>query len=431
VLEGKVKLDKERGGEAISAKRIVTRDGEPVRMDRSLRQKSVLPGMHTDMSKETKQEVLARLRRQYVKAGLAFRRQLLDQAVGLLGYHRKSAIRALRAKGSAVKAVAILKGRPKEYDPQKLVPLLKPIWLAAFQPCGRRLRALLPEWLPAYEQDHRRLDADLRQSLLVASARTLDRLIAPLRVQVRPRCGTRPGSLLRQSIPIRGIWEEQGAGWLEIDTVALCGGRLDDCHLWMLDGVDIQTDWTEQRAQENRGQHCTLTQIRDVEESLPFPLLGVDTDNGGEFINHHLVRYLQLRSQPVVFTRAQAYRKNDNAHVEQRNWTHVRQHFGYERYDNPAVVPMINLLCKGPLGQLQNHFLPTQKLESKRRLKNRTVRIYGAPQTPYRRVLAAQEVTAETKAKLQQLHRQLNPFQLQREIQRQKDRIEERRLLRA
>ena len=205
-------------------------------MDRSLRQKSVLPGMHTDMSKETKQEVLARLRRHYVKAGPAYRGRLLDQAVELLGYHRKSAIRALRAKGSAVRVVAILKGRPREYDPAKLLPVLKPIWLAAFQPCGRRLAALLPEWLAAYEEDHRKLDSDLRQNLLAASARTLDRLMAPLRLQARPRCGTRPGSLLRQSIPIRGIWEEQGAGWLEIDTVALCGGRLDDCHLWMLDG---------------------------------------------------------------------------------------------------------------------------------------------------------------------------------------------------
>jgi hypothetical protein len=237
--------------------------------------------------------------------------------------------------------------------------------------------------------------------------------------------------MLRQSIPIRGTWEEEGAGWMEIDTVALCGGCLDDKHLWMLDAVDIRTDWTEQRALENRGQHCTLGQIQDMESRLPFPLRDVDSDNGGEFINHALVRYLQLRPRPVLFTRAQAYRKNDNAHVEQRNWTHVRQHFGYERYDNPAVVPLINELCKGALGQLHNHFLPTCKLQSKRRVANHMVRVYGAAQTPYQRVMAAKEVTPETKVQLQQLHGQLNPFQLQRDIHRQKQRIEARRLLEA
>src|SRR3954468_24095168 len=154
----------------------------------------------------------------------------------------------------------------------------------------------------------------------------------------------------------------------------------------MLDGVDIRTDWTEQRAVENRGMHAVLAQIRDIEASLPFALLGVDSDNGGEFLNHHLVHYLQARERPVYFTRSRAYHKNDNAHVEQRNWTHVRQHFGYERYDNPEVVPLINALCKGPLGQLQNHFLPTHKLSKKRRCGRRVVRIYGPAKTPYARV---------------------------------------------
>lgn len=385
--------------------------------------------MHTDMSQKTKQEVLARLRRRYVKAGLEYRSRLLDQAVELLGYHRKAAIRALRTKPCIIKAPALIIGRPKEYDPEKLLPILKPIWFASLQPCGRRLVALLPEWLPAYEADHRRIDTDVRQALLAVSARTLDRLVSPLRTRTKPRGGTRPGSLLRQSIPIRGAWDEEGAGWLEIDTVALCGGSLDDQHLWMLDGVDIVTDWTEQRAQENRSQHCTLAQIKDVEQSLPFPLQGVDSDNGGEFLNHILVRYLQLRPKPVLFTRSQPYRKNDNAHVEQRNWTHVRQHFGYERYDNPAVVPLINALCKGPLGQLHNHFLPTCKLEKKRRVGKRIVRVYDDALTPYQRVLDAKEVSDETKTKLQLLHAKLNPFQLQRDVERQKQQVQKYRLL--
>jgi hypothetical protein len=385
--------------------------------------------MHNDMSKETKEQILARLRRRYVTAGPEHKGKLLDQAVELLGYHRKAAIRALGPPVVRPQAMAMILGRPKSYHPATLLPVLKPIWFAAFQPCGSRLHALLPEWLPAYETDHRRLDSDVRRSLLAASPRTLDRLIAPLRVHLQRRSATRPGNMLRQNIPIRGLWTEEGPGWLEMDTVALCGGRLDDLHLWMLDGVDIRTDWIELRALENRGQHCTLTQITDLEQSLPFPLLGLDSDNGGEFINHHLVGYLGQREKPVLFTRSRAYHKNDNARVEQRNWTHVRQHFGYERYDNPAVAPLINQLCKGALGRMHNHFLPTHQLKEKRRKGNRLTRIYGPAITAYSRVMKASETTKESKAKLRLLHQQLNPFELARQIERQSKTIAAQRLL--
>jgi hypothetical protein len=387
--------------------------------------------MHNDMSTETKAEILARLRRRYVTAGGEHKGKLLDQAVELLGYHRKAAIRALRAPLAPPPPARLnlVLGRPKTYQAATLLPVLKPIWFTAFQPCGSRLHALLPEWLPAYELDHRRLDADVRHCLLSASARTLDRLVAPLRVGLARRGGTRPGSLLRQSIPIRGTWTEEGPGWVEMDTVALCGGRLDDRHAWMLDAVDIRTAWTELRALENRSQHCTLAQIAHLEQSLPFALLGLDSDNGGEFINHHLVAYLGQRPKPVLFTRGRPYHKNDNARVEQRNWTHVRQHFGYERYDHPEVAALLNLLCQGALGELLNHFLPTHLLKEKRRNGNRTVRVYGPALTPYARVLAAPEVLPAKKQELQALHRQRNPFALAREVERQKKEINARRLL--
>lgn len=383
--------------------------------------------MHDFMSQQTKAELLLQLRRQYRRAGRDFQRQLITQAVQLLGYHRKAAIRALRHTPKPLAVPALILGRPREYHPATLLPVLKPIWFAAFQPCGSRLVALLPEWLPAYETDHRRLDADVRAALLAISARTLDRLLAPLRVSLRRRGGTRPGNLLRQSIPIRGEWTEEGPGWLELDTVALCGGTLDDRHLWRLDAVDIRTDWTQQRALENRGQHCTLTQLKDLEASLPFALLGVDSDNGGEFINHHVVAWTGQRPKPVLFTRSRPYKKNDSAHVEQRNWTHVRQQFGYERYDNPAVVPLLNALCKGALGQLQNHFLPTHKLEQKVRRDGRITRVYGPAQTPLARVLAAAQVREAKKKEWKTLHAGLNPFQLHREIERQKQAIEAQR----
>ena len=387
--------------------------------------------MHSDMSKETKDQILVRLRRRYATAGVEHKGKLLDQAIELLGYHRKAAIRALRQvepRAAALKVNLVL-GRPKTYHPEKLLPILKPIWFTAFQPCGSRLHALLPEWLPAYELDHRRLDADLRGCLLQASARTLDRLMSPLRVGLTRRGVTRPGSLLRQSIPIRGAWTEEGPGWLEMDTVALCGGRLDDQHLWMLDAVDIRTDWTELRALENRGQACTLKQIAQLEAGLPFAMLGLDSDNGGEFINHHLDAYLEHRPKPVLFTRGRPYHSNDNARVEQRNWTHVRQHFGYERYDNPEVAPLMNRLCQGALGQLLNHFLPTHLLKEKRKTGDRTVRVYGPALTPYVRVLAAQEVVQSKKAELRAMHEQLNPFALAREVERQKKEINRQRLL--
>ena len=383
------------------------------------------------MSKQTKDEVLIQLRRRYVTAGIEHKSKLINQAVELLGYHRKAAIRALHRPRKAPSALGVILGRPREYDPSVLLPILKPIWFAAYQPCGSRLAALLPEWIPAYERDHRKLKSDVRQALLAISARTLDRLLAPLRVSLQRRGGTRPGNLLRQSIPIRGEWTEEGPGWLEMDTVALCGGTLDDRHLWMLDAVDIRTDWTEQRALENRSQHSTVAQLRDLEASLPFALLGVDSDNGGEFINHHVVAWTGERPRPLLFTRSRPYRKNDNAHVEQRNWTHVRQQFGYERYDNPRVVPLINALCKGALGQLHNHFLPTHKLEKKKRKGGRITRIYGEAQTPLARVLDAIQVTAEKKAQLRAEHAVLNPFQLHRDIERQKKEIERQRLFRA
>jgi hypothetical protein len=387
--------------------------------------------MNTEMSQKTRQEVLARLRHFYKSAGRKHKSKLIKEAIDLFGYHPKAAIRALNAgssKGSKPAVPAVM-GRPKEFSAEKLLPVLKPIWFAALQPCGRRLHALLPEWLPAYETDHRRIDPDVRAALLSASARTLDRLVSPLRAQARRRGGTRPGSLLRQSIPIRGPWTEEGPGWLEVDTVALCGGSLDDRHLWMLDGVDIRTDWTEQRAVENRGQHAVLAQVRDIEESLPFALLGLDSDNGGEFLNHHLVHYLQARERPVYFTRAQPYRSNDNAHVEQRNWTHVRQHFGYERYDNPAAAALINALCKGALGLLLNHFLPTQKLREKQRVGSRILRKYGPAQTPYARLLAAPEVSSEKKEQLKAEHQKHNPLALTRQIEREKKEIDRCRLL--
>lgn len=381
--------------------------------------------MDTKMSQKTRTEVLAKKRDRYARAGKEHKTKIINELVELFDYHRKAAIRALQAR--PVRAAPFVIGRPKEYDPDKLRAPLKAIWLAALQPCGVRLKACLPDWLPAYEEDHRRLNADVCQALLAASRATLDRLLIPARIEHRRRATTRPGTLLRHQIPIRTEWTEAQAGFLEMDTVALCGGTLDDRHGWMFDAVDIHTTWNEMRALPNRSEAATLLQIRDVEARLPFPLCGLDSDNGGEFINHHLVKHLHGRAKPVAFTRSRPYRKNDQAHIEQKNYTQVRLWFGYERYDNPEVTPLINTLCKGALNQLLNHFLPTMKLASKERVGSKVVRQYGETMTPLCRVLACAEVSAATQERLRAEKRANNPFALTREVERQMKVIEANR----
>ncbi len=370
------------------------------------------------MSQRTRVEVLTKLRRRYRSAGAQHKRKLLDQAQELLGYHRKAAIRALRAP-TVVGGPRIITGRPVLYDPGVLLRWLRPIWAATDYACGRRLVAMLPEWVPAYEQHERRLPGEVREKLLMASGRTLDRLLEPLRGQGAGRALTRPGTLLRQQIPIRGsVWEEGKAGWLEVDTVALCGGSVAGEFVWMVDGVDYATTWVEVRAMWGRGQAGTLAALQDVEGSLPFDLLGLDSDNGGEFLNHHVVSWLQKRKRPVFMTRSRPYKKDDNAHVEQKNWTHIRQCFGYERHDNPEVVEPINALVKGAYGQLLNYFHASLKLEGKERKEGRVRRIYGAAQTPLARVLASAQVTPQTKRRLEGEKAQLNPFALKQEVAR-------------
>ena len=260
-----------------------------------------------------------------------------------------------------------VRGRTRDYHPDKLLPPLKVIWMAALQPCGERLKAALPDWLPAYEADHRRLDADVRQALLTANRATLDRLLIPARGPIG-RAATRPGSLLRAVIPIRTEWPENAPGYLEMNTVALCGGALDDRHGWMFDAVDVHTTWSVLRGLPNRSEASVCGHMDDLATRLPFPRRGLDSDNGGESVNHQLVRYCAKRTPLVTFTRSRRYRRNHEADVEQKNFTNVRLWFGYERYDSTDLWPPINTLCRGALNQLLNYFLPTMKLEKKERV---------------------------------------------------------------
>jgi hypothetical protein len=279
---------------------------------------------------------------------------------------------------------------------------------------------MMPEWVPAYEEYERRLPGDVREQLLGASGRTLDRLLEPLRIKGGKRSLTRPGSLLRQQIPIRGnVWDEGEAGWLEVDTVALCGGSVAGEFVWMVDGVDHATTWVEVRAMWGRGQASTLAALKDLEKRLPFALMGLDSDNGGEFLNYHVISWLQERKRPVFLTRSRPYKKDDNAHVEQKNWTHIRQWLGYERHDNPEVVEPINKLATGAYGKLLNYFHASLKLDHKERKEGRIRRVYGPAQTPLARVLAHKSVTEETKRRLKEDKKRMNPFALKQEVDRE------------
>jgi hypothetical protein len=383
--------------------------------------------MDATMSQKAKKEVLEKLRRCYGTAGPEYRRKLIDQAVDLMGYHRKSAIRALAAKPAVVKGMPGIVGRPRIYESALLMPALKTIWLIGQQPCGKRLATMMPEWVPAYEAYHRSLPAAIREPLLEASPATLDRLLRPCRVeQGKKPTGTKPGTMLRQSIPIRGgSWQEDEPGWTEADTVSLCGGCVAGENAWIVDNTDICTTWVEMRAMHGRGQHGTVEQLKEIESSQPFVWLGLDTDNGGEFINRHVLSWCQQgRTQPIFYSRSRPYRSNDNAHVEQKNWTHVRHWFGYERHDNPEVIPLINALARGALGQFVNLFSPSMKLESKEQTPDGTERrSYGKPATPYARVLASPHIALARKEELRLAKEKLNPFALEASIQQQLKKI--------
>lgn len=199
--------------------------------------------------------------------------------------------------------------------------------------CAKRLKVAIPLWLPHYDQHYEPLSQQLRDRLLSISPATIDRVLKPIRdqLEIKKRCQTRPGTLLKQHIPFKKEvpWNPGVPGFVEADTVAHCGGSASGNYAWSLTLTDIKTTWTENRAIWNKGAAAVVEQIKDIEKHLPFALLGFNSDSGGEFINHHLIRYFKQEKMPdLIFSRSRPNKKNDNAHVEQKNWTHVRHLFG-------------------------------------------------------------------------------------------------------
>jgi hypothetical protein len=270
------------------------------------------------------------------------------------------------------------------------------------------------------------LDDLTRGQLYAISPATIDRLLKPLRLNYpgKGRSGTKPGRLLKNQIPIKtDHWDVTKPGFLEADTVAHCGSSLAGNFIWSITLTDILTPWTENRATWNKGAYGVKKNIKNVEKNLPFEILGFDCDNGSEFLNWHLIEYFTKRKKPVQFTRSRPYRKNDNAHVEQKNWTHVRHLFGYERFDKPVIVELMNDLYSNEYSQYQNHFIPTMKLVKKEKVNSKYRKKYDNPKTPYQRIMESGHIDQETKDPLAAEHASLNPFVLKRAIERKLKKI--------
>jgi len=336
------------------------------------------------------------------------------------GYHRKHAIRLFGTFKRFTKPQQKKRGKPSLYDRPSIKEALERIWLAANLPCSKRLKAILPLWMSSYAKEFGALSLNDIKALYTISAPTIDRILKPYRARYRSRgrSTTNPGTLLRQHIPIKtNQWDETRPGFLEADTVAHCGDSLMGEFINTVDTVDIATGWTEQRAVMGKGESAVLDQIADIEASLPFPLLGFDSDNGNEFLNWHLLRHFTDRCSPVQFTRSRSYHKDDNAHIEQKNWTHVRQWLGYHRLDDRRLVGLINELYKSEWRFYHNFFMPSMKLIEKKMVAAKTLKRYDEPKTPYQRVLESPYVAASVKRSLEEQSAALNPFQLRKAIE--------------
>ena len=384
------------------------------------------PGvMSLMMSQESRREVLGKMVERYGRRGREGRSRLLDEVCELCGYGRKYAIKLLGGK-TPIAGGGRGRGGPRPRYGEAEKPVLKAIWLSAEQPCGKRLKAAVPLWLPDYEREAGTLGAELRGRLLAMSAATMDRLLAPVKVSLgsRGRCGTRPGTLLRHQIPIRTEhWDVSGPGWLEADTVAHGGKSMAGDFCWTVTLTDVHTQWTETRAVWNKGQHAVQERIAEVETALPFAILGFDSDNGGEFINWHLADYFHLRKTAVAFTRSRAYRKNDNARVEQKNWTHVRQLVGYGRLGDPAQAELLNALYVEEWNLFRNFFCPVMKHVRTEVEGSRKKRVYDQPATPFARLKASTGVDPGQIARLEALQATLRPFELKRRIEKKLRRV--------
>jgi hypothetical protein len=363
-----------------------------------------------------RKEELERLRWRYQRRGKEGKSRLLDEFCEQHDYERKYAIKLL---GGPSKEQPTRPPPGPEPRYEAVVEIVENIWSAAEQLCGKRLAQALPLWLPYYERHHGKLLPCQKKLLGQISAATLDRLLSSQKAQAPRRFnGTKPGTLLRHQVPIQGeVWTQNRLGFLEADSVAHCGASLAGSFIWSLTYTDLASTWTEGRAVWNKGANGVLVQTRDVEQSLPFRIVGFDFDNGSEWLNWTLIRYLQVRPRPIGLTRSRPYHKDDNAHVEQKNWMWPRQLLGYGRLELESLLEPINALYKEAWGPLHNFYMPSMKLVKKWREGSRWKRRYDRPQTAYQRLLASGQLTSKEQRRLRDQYESLDPFKLAGEVE--------------
>ena len=360
-------------------------------------------------------DYLATLRPRYAVASRALKHQILDELCATTGYTRKGAIRTLNHQ--PVSPLQDGRGRPVVY-PSAVRIALGALWDAAGYPWSHRLKAMLPLWLPWAVQRFPLSPASLRL-LQAMSPRTMDRVLHERRQTLQRQLygRTKPGTLLKHHIPLRtDRWNVTTPGFTEIDLVSHAGPLGDAESLFSLNLTDIHTTWVETRAVHGKTQRAICAALDEMRQALPFPLRGIDSDNGAEFINDQLWRY--CRQHQIQFTRGRPYKKDDNAHVEQKNWTHVRKVLGWERYASAAALEAINQLYREDLRLMMNLFQPSVKLQRRVRVGSRVRRCYDAPQTPFDRVAASADVDRDRLQALQILRQRLDPFALADQIDR-------------
>lgn len=365
------------------------------------------------MTKASKGELRRLYHLKYRRANRAGKTRVLNEFCELTSYHRKYAIALLKAAESPPPRPR--SPRDRKYN-DAAVQILVKIWEAAGYPWSVRLQALLPLWLP-WAKQHFAISGEVQAQLFSMSPSTMDRALRGYRdTLLRRNYGrTKPGTLLKHHFKIRtDNWDITEAGFGEIDLVAHCGNLAYGEFANSLNFSDIATTWTETRAVLGKGQRPICEAIDEIASALPFSLKGLDSDNGSEFINMHLLRY--CREREIQLTRGRPYKKNDNAHIEQKNWTHVRKILGWARYDTQAVLDAMNDLYRNELRWWMNYFQPTVKLLRKERIGSRVKRIYDAPKTPLDRVLELPNVTREVKGALLRERKGMDPFVLAAQI---------------
>ena len=375
------------------------------------------------MSMSARREITKKHAAEYAKASKKAKGVMLGQVVATTGWSRANARRALMAalkrKGPAKAVKRKPRSRTYGYDTLKL---LIQVWNLAGRPSGKYLAATMGIWLPKLELhgelDVKRLTDHTRAQLLTVSGATIDRMLKPTRDggQLVGLSGTKPGPLLRNSIQVRkaGDEHEKAPGFVEADLVLHCGPTLAGEFVHSLTVTDVFTGWTENVALRNGAHRWVIEAMTEVEARLPFPLVGLDTDNGGEFINHALIKWAGDRD--LFFTRSRPYKSNDNAHVEQKNGDVVRRHAFYYRYDTALELQLLNELYQ--LVRLRlNLFTATTKAIGWRSNKHgKKTRVYDKPRTPYQRVLDSGILTAKKAAKLATVFEATNPAELTRQI---------------